>query len=302
MPENNSIQVLLSSYNGERYIEKQIDSIFRQENADVHCLIRDDGSIDNTINIIKKVQQKYLNIQLIEGKNEGFANSFYDLVCLSDKYDYYAFADQDDLWEPDKLVSCINSIKDCEEAALGYCNGFISDENFNVYGLLFDNCFKSKNIYESLIINPAPGCSMVFNSKAKELFLKADKSKITYHDFWLYVVCSLFGKVNCVDQPKFYYIQHIDNALGSDRNMLNVYKNRINQLKKKTHCREDMAGEIIRCFSEHLTEEEIDNIKVLRDYRNSAQNRFKLFFSDKYVFESFKNNFWFRMHILFGNV
>lgn len=92
------VQVLLSSFNGERYIQKQLDTIFAQRGVEVSCIVRDDGSSDRTVQIIKNYQKKQLALQLIEGENLGWRRSFMELLRLAEKADYYAFADQDDEW------------------------------------------------------------------------------------------------------------------------------------------------------------------------------------------------------------
>ena len=93
----NKVQVLLSTYNGEKYIKEQIESILNQEGVEVSLLIRDDGSSDRTIEIVKKISEQNNNIILFKGQNMGPARSFMDLVKKSDEVDYYAFADQDDV-------------------------------------------------------------------------------------------------------------------------------------------------------------------------------------------------------------
>ena len=103
------IQILMSVYNGEKYLETQIKSILSQDCerkniAKVTLLIRDDGSSDNTHEILNKYSKLYPDsIRWYKGENIGVINSFFDLVEHSDEVDYYAFSDQDDYWLPDKL-------------------------------------------------------------------------------------------------------------------------------------------------------------------------------------------------------
>ena len=92
-----TVQILLSSYNGEKYISRQIDSILRQKDVEIHLLIRDDGSTDGTRAIIKEYEKKYpANVEVVFGENMGWKKSFFTLLRLAGDYDYYAFADQDD--------------------------------------------------------------------------------------------------------------------------------------------------------------------------------------------------------------
>lgn len=90
--------VLMSTYNGEKYLKEQIDSILNQVKVEVFLMIRDDGSSDNTIAILKEYERQNRNIKIIKGKNIGVGNSFMQLLYNSAEAEYYAFADQDDVW------------------------------------------------------------------------------------------------------------------------------------------------------------------------------------------------------------
>ena len=98
------VQVLLSTYNGEKYLQEQIESIIRQEDVEISLLIRDDGSCDKTIEIIENLKRKNSNIIYYSGNNLGPARSFMDLINKSGNFDYYAFSDQDDVWKSKKLI------------------------------------------------------------------------------------------------------------------------------------------------------------------------------------------------------
>ena len=92
------VLILLSVYNGQKYLQEQLNSLYNQRGVDVSILIRDDGSSDHSIDIIRENQKDH-DIKLIEGKNVGFAQSFWELVRNATEADYYAFCDQDDYWE-----------------------------------------------------------------------------------------------------------------------------------------------------------------------------------------------------------
>lgn len=104
------VAVLLSTYNGSKYIKEQIDSILSQEGVNIDIYIRDDGSTDETVNII--YEYKSNNIFLTEGKNIGVGNSFMELLySVPEIYDYYAFADQDDIWSEKKIRIAIEVLQ-----------------------------------------------------------------------------------------------------------------------------------------------------------------------------------------------
>ena len=104
--------VLMSTYNGEKYLKEQIESILNQENIEVDILIRDDGSTDNTLNILENYTQKYKNIRYYTGENLRSAKSFMNLLFTVKEYDYYAFSDQDDVWKKNKLYTAVSKLKE----------------------------------------------------------------------------------------------------------------------------------------------------------------------------------------------
>ena len=119
------ILVLMSTYNGEQYIKEQIESILEQDGVNVHLLIRDDGSRDGTIEILKDYSKRYNNIEMYQGKNLGACQSFFNLMKNAGmEYDYYAFADQDDVWERDKLKAAISRIEGEEQIPVLYCGTY----------------------------------------------------------------------------------------------------------------------------------------------------------------------------------
>ena len=111
------VLVLLSTYNGEKYLLEQLNSIFCQKGVDVSLLIRDDGSTDSTVEILNNIARVKSNVEILTEKNVGFVRSFSNLILYvtnSLKYssfNYFAFADQDDIWLCNKLEKTISEIK-----------------------------------------------------------------------------------------------------------------------------------------------------------------------------------------------
>ena len=104
------IIVLMSTYNGEKYLQVQLDSILSQENVDLELLVRDDGSTDSTKTILERYQSEG-KLTWYSGKNKKPAYSFFDLLGKCKDADYYAFADQDDFWHEDKLINAIKRLE-----------------------------------------------------------------------------------------------------------------------------------------------------------------------------------------------
>lgn len=165
----NKVQILMSTYNGEKYLKEQIESLINQRNVDISILVRDDGSTDGTVKILKEYQEKGI-LKWYDGENLKPAKSFLDLINKADESDYYAFCDQDDVWLEDKLEIAINKLNSCdkERPALYYGRPRLVDSKLNY----IKNPKKSKDCmikYESAIINSnATGCTMVFNKKLKD--------------------------------------------------------------------------------------------------------------------------------------
>ena len=131
------ICVLLSTYNGEKYLREQLDSLVCQENVELKILIRDDGSKDSTLQILKEYSKKDARITYFVGNNVGPAQSFFDLIIKSPDADYYAFCDQDDVWDKDKLEIAVGFLEkeDNSKPNMYYSNLRIVDQNLRYYRL-----------------------------------------------------------------------------------------------------------------------------------------------------------------------
>ena len=191
--------VLLSSYNGEKYIEQQINSILFQENVDVTIFIRDDGSTDRTLQLLFKLQKENKNIEIIKGENIGYTLSFTKLTKeaykVRDKYDYFAFSDQDDFWLPKKLESAVLLLeRESDSIPVSYIsNTTLVDKNLVPLGYEHSKKMQLPSKANCLLQNKATGCTMVFNKKALELYVKNIPSYIQIHDYMIYMFCIFIG-------------------------------------------------------------------------------------------------------------
>ena len=161
-----SVLVVMSAYNGEKYIQEQIDSILAQENVQVKLIIRDDGSVDNTLDIIKKNSANHNNVEYIAGENIGYKRSFYNTLTDSpDTYDYYAFSDQDDVWDKSKLIRAVEMLENESNDIKMYASALrVVDQNLNFTEI--NNYDKLKISYGSAMSRQRiAGCTMVFNKK-----------------------------------------------------------------------------------------------------------------------------------------
>ena len=157
------VLVLLSTYNGEKYLREQLDSVLSQEGVDVSLLIRDDGSKDGTLNILKEYSVKD-NVNYYEGVNCGPSESFHDLMRHAKGYDYYAFCDQDDVWNNDKLITAVRLLEEKkQDLPLLYCSNLnVVDEHLNYCRLCHSEKYDLSNKYLGLVDFFAVGCTEVF--------------------------------------------------------------------------------------------------------------------------------------------
>ena len=223
------VAVLISTYNGEKYIKEQLDSILNQTYKNIEIVIRDDGSKDCTIDIIKKYQEKYNNIILREGTNIGFIKSFFQLLSLANA-DYYAFCDQDDIWLENKIELAVKALNEVDNSKpnMVFGNSDYYDENMNLIGKGEEHkTFSFKNsLYECV----AQGMTMTINQVAKENIIENIPEKCLFHDWWTYMICSGMGNVLYNDTTVVKYRRFAKNATAEGQNILKVFLWRIEKL------------------------------------------------------------------------
>ena len=209
--------VLLSTYNGEKYIKEQIDSILNQTYSNMTILVRDDGSCDKTIRILKEYEEQE-KIKLILGENKGFVNSFFELLKLAPEASYYAFSDQDDIWEKDKIERAVKILEEqsCLEIPLMYYSNY-DFYNSNMEFLKHPQKRDTISFTNSLLECVNAGMATLINKNAREKMLSNfPDQNLLGHDWWIYMVCSAFGKVIYDDVSKVRHRMHSNNISTKD--------------------------------------------------------------------------------------
>lgn len=217
------IAILLSTYNGERYLKEQIDSIINQDYKNWELYIRDDGSIDSTTDIIENYCQKYNNIFFLKDNyNKGAAQSFLYLLENIES-EYYMFCDQDDVWFNDKITSVYTIIKDNEgkntpvvvfsDAKIVDKDLKIIDNSFWHYNKILPQLIISQPDYIS-VFNCAPGCTMIFNNALKKCLIDYDDN-ILMHDWYIMIKALQYGIVRYEKRALMMYRQHHNNVIGA---------------------------------------------------------------------------------------
>ncbi|QHQ61055.1 glycosyltransferase [Anaerocolumna sedimenticola] len=229
------VQILLSSYNGEKFIKKQIDSILQQDFKELSILIRDDGSSDRTIDIIKEYSLLHKNIKFYTGKNIGAQNSFFNLLENADQTcDYYALADQDDIWKNNKVSKAIDELDkyDNNFPVLYSSDVTLVNEQLKIIKNKIRNYHVSPSFGNALVENICIGCTLVLNKKLLDLITNNIPHFSYMHDWWIYIVASYFGTIIFDYNSYVFYRQHSNNAIGTYTNFYSKIYKRVKNVKK----------------------------------------------------------------------
>ncbi len=222
--ETPKIAILLCTYQGGVFLAEQLDSIQEQSYTNWVVHVSDDGSTDSTSSILESYQRRWPEgrLNLYSGPRNGFAANFLSLTCRWDiDADFFAYSDQDDIWESNKLDLAVRWFKSLQlgKAAV-YCSRtrLVDSRNIEIgYSPLFT---KPPNFTNALIQNIGGGNTMVFNNAARELVREVGlKVPIVSHDWWLYILVTGCGGVGHYDpSPTLRYRQHSGNVVGMNSN------------------------------------------------------------------------------------
>lgn len=235
--ENKNIKetaVLLATYNGEKFLAEQLDSLVNQTYQNFVCYIHDDGSNDATKKIIEEYCRNYPNMFInltYDNKYSGAVGNFISLIKYAINYtkeEFILFCDQDDVWLPDKIETEISTIKKYNSSGnpvLVYCDQIIVSGNLDIIaesGMAYSKRNK-KDIFTNLAFeNSAAGCVICIN---RSLLINcgkfSDANNIVMHDWWLMLVASIYDSIYYIDKPMMLYRQHGNNTLGAERKNLN---------------------------------------------------------------------------------
>lgn len=258
--------IMLSTYNGTKYIDEQIESLLAQRGVEVWINIRDDGSSDGTVQKISDYAKSYPGkIRVTQGGNMGVIGSFFELMRETEPvYDFYAFCDQDDVWKPNKLSRAVAELQLRQlNVPLMYCSSTqMVDQNLNNLNVWPKLPANPLNFYNALVENYCVGCTMVMNSitfKQVRATIPLDPKQIIMHDWWIYLFVSAFGEVIFDEEPMILYRQHQGNVLGgSTDDWFLKWKNRWRRFARgKNHfILSKQASLFLKLYGEQLTSEQ----------------------------------------------
>lgn len=247
------VHVLLSTWNGGRHVEEQLDSIWQQHAVDVRVTIRDDGSTDGTADLVERLVTGR-PARVVRGRNLGPAASFLALLdAVEPSDDYVAFCDQDDVWAPTKLVRAVDALDGRARATL-YCARIeVVDEHLRSLGL-HPLPRRGLSFENALVQNVATGATIVLNRTAAALLREAAPGRTVMHDSWCYLVMSGCGDVIYDAQPVMAYRQHSANSVGVEQRPLRQWVGRARRQWAEGHLQVHTRQnrELQRCYGSRL--------------------------------------------------
>ncbi|MFH6563394.1 glycosyltransferase [Aeromonas caviae] len=257
------IAILLSTYNGGNYLREQIDSLIKQDfdgQIDIH--IRDDGSKDDTINIINEYSLCYRNkFFLHKGDNLGPALSFLTLVEKVQGYDFYALCDQDDYWFVNKIsVACEYLKKNVEMPALYSSALNVVDKNLNF--ITKSHIYECLDFNNILVESAVAGCTMVFNENLRKEIVATlpvvRKHRIMMHDAWILKIALIKGTAYFDSNSFIKYRQHDSNVVGASTNLIVKLKKRRNNIlcSKNEH---SIVDEALMLYSIYHNDDKVND-------------------------------------------
>lgn len=280
---DSTVHILISTYNGEKYLSAQLDSVLSQTYPHIRLVIRDDGSSDRTPAILQEYAGRHANISIVLGENLGAVASFMDLLRRQENAEgYFAFCDQDDTWHPDKIDRAVSALKSSAQPERTLYFSRLALVNQDGAQIQLSDVPMHLSFNNALVENVVTGASAVFGSGIRDLMLMGRPECMVWHDWWLYLVATAFGRVIYDEVPTIQYRRH-----GNTQTNLRVRSHeriaqkmrafiRIARRKRKVHPFAQAAcfGEIYRPLLDQRQLLLIAKIGKLRERRLLDRARF----------------------------
>ena len=298
--------ILLSTYNGEKYLEEQLESLVRQEGVEIRILVRDDGSKDATCDILNKWQAAHPGlVDFVQGENVGFAMSFTHLLQMAvvryPEAEYFAFCDQDDVWLPEKMQKAVEKLAaEAKDIPVAYCsNTRLVDSDLQFIRMCWKRGEARLTKERALIQSFATGCTMVFNRRAAETYVSHLPEVIKVHDFLMYQLCMFLGKVVYDENSYILYRQHGSNQIGQP-GFRKRWQRRWKSGNYKKHTLELQNYRFLKAYKDLLSVDDIGLISQIAFYRRSLFTKLALLFNRRIKYTRMKANFFYMLKIVIG--
>ena len=282
------IDILMATYNGEKYIKEQLDSIINQTYKNIRIIISDDASTDNTSKILREYEKKDNRIIVyLQEKNIG-SNANFEFLMKKVESKYYMFSDQDDVWFDNKVEKTYFKILSTG-ASLVCTDLLLVDENLNSLNDTFNH--KMKKLYKLkkyddwkmvFLYNVVTGCTIMAKKQYINKILPLPINKNILHDHFIPLVISNYEKIAYLDEPTMYYRQHSSNQVGTKK-----YTDKFNDFNEVRNYLIDLKISIFttyierkKCFNEEfnlLAKEGLEYFKYIKDCKNINFKKLNIF-------------------------
>lgn len=230
------ISVVMATYNGEKYLEQQIESILSQTLFPAELIVCDDCSTDGTAAILEKYQQRQFLTYTVNPRQLGLIGNFKKAVSLAAENNYVALADQDDIWLPDKLAASAALIRNMDQSlpCLVHTDLILVDEQLKVLNPSFMNERGQHqyhhNLQTLLFANFVTGCTMLMNQELRKFFAEIP-GDVRFHDAWIALAAATFGHVEEIATPMIRYRKHGNNlSIAAGTKPRNRYRSTMNEI------------------------------------------------------------------------
>lgn len=281
------VLILMSTYNGGDKILKQVDSILSQNNVDIFLYIRDDGSDVETIdklNILSNIHKGKIFVSY--GHNVGWKQSFLELVYTVDNdFDYYGFSDQDDIWLSEKVAKCIRiaEMDKSKGPKLVHCNSVSVTPNLEKRDEQEYRISEPPSFKAAIATEYFQGCGMLWNKEAMHIIQSyRPLNRNIAHDYWVGLVCYLFGKIYFCEEPQFYHIRYKNNSSEDG----NKNKGRLKRLRTLLFGKDaymNPAEDILKGYSEFLEKDEQIFLKKILHYKKKPLYKIQLIADKEFI-------------------
>ncbi len=192
------VSVCMATYNGEKYVKEQLNSILVQLNSTDEIIISDDGSTDDTVKIIENIRDERIKLIFNNTPKKGYTPNFENALKHATG-DVIFLSDQDDVWLEGKYAAVLENLKTFD---LVVTNSMVTDENLNVTNPSFFSIYDSgPGIFKNIVCSTYYGCCMAFNRKVLNYSMPFPEYKDTGIDLWIGLVAEVFGKVKFIEEP-----------------------------------------------------------------------------------------------------
>lgn len=292
---NDKVDVLLAAYNGFPFIACQVESILAQNHKNIHVIVRDDMSTDSTKRVLETYAHEYPEkITLLPSDTQLGVKGNFSCLMHHSKANYIMFADQDDIWEENKVCKTLEAMKDLEKThssctpLLVHTDLKVVDRDLNVlcpsfWQYLKIDPLKGHTLNRLLMQNVVTGCTTLINRPLLDLAAPIPEGSVM-HDWWLALVAAAFGKIEAVSKSTMLYRQHGNNTLGAQKFLsYNYVKQGISRIWTPDAGKQAQANEMLMRYAGRLSKYQY---KMLKAYKKLSRAYFpkKAFLILKYRF------------------